>query len=450
MKTHFAFYSLNLPPDILDLRKQMIRAFFSGRRQRLGKQHALNLIAVTLTLLLALPAASRAQIYTVLYSFAGGTDGANPEAPITLDVTTGNLYGTSGAGGSGSVCYGGCGTVFELTSTGIESVLYSFLGPPNDGLEPNGLFRDASGNLFGTTLLGGTYEGEGGDGIVFKIGPNGAERVLHEFKGGSDGDEATSGLTQDPNTGDFYGVTAGGGQYGGGTVYHITATGHETVLYNFGASGTLGNTPEGRLLQDPQTGNLYGMLDDGVACGAVFQFTPAGVETVLHVFGEQRGDGCEPGPGDPGLVMDEQGNLFGTTWFGGTANNGVVFELTAGGVAKVLYKFKGAKKGDGAWPYAGLVLEESTGNLYGTTSIGGTGPCSVDRVSKGCGTIFELSPPSTKHGKWRETVLHSFGGGADGSYPFAGLTQNAQTGILYGTASSGGAFGQGVVFEVLP
>lgn len=405
--------------------------------------------ALAVTLLLTLLTMARAQSYSVLYSFAGGTDGANPVAPITLDVTTGNLYGTTGAGGSGSVCYGGCGTVFELTSTGVESVLYSFLGPPNDGLEPNGLFRDAGGNLYGTTLLGGPYEGEGGDGIVFKIGPNGAERMLHKFKGGSDGDEATSGLAQDPNTGDFHGVTAGGGQYGGGTIYQIAATGSETVLYNFGATGTIGNTPEGKLIEDGK-GNLYGMLDDGLACGAVFELTATGVETILHIFGETRGDGCSPGPGDPGLVMDAQGNLYGTTYEGGTSNNGTVFELTAGGVEKVLYKFKGPKKGDGALPYAGLVLDASTGNFYGTTELGGSGPCKLGRVTRGCGTIFELSPPTTKHGKWRETVLHSFGVGADGFYPFAGLTQNAQSGILYGTASSGGAFGQGVVFEVLP
>ena len=222
------------------------------------------------------------------------------------------------------------------------------------------------------------------------------------------------------------------------------------MLYSFGESGTLGATPAGRLLQDPKTGNFYGLLDEGVPCGAVFEFTPGGVESVLHIFGEQRGDGCEPGPYDPGLIMDGQGNLFGTTWFGGNANNGVVFELTAGGVEKVLYKFKGAKKGDGAWPTAGLVLDAVTGNLYGTTEIGGTGPCSGGRAAKGCGTIFELSPPTTKHGKWRETILHNFSGGADGSDPVAGLTRDAQTGMLYGTAVAGGTYDQGVVFQVLP
>ncbi len=148
-----------------------------------------------------------------------------------------------------------------------------------------------------------------------------------------------------------------------------------------------------------------------------------------------------------GLVMDAQGNLFGTTFFGGNAGQGVVFEITAGGLEKVIYKFKGAKKGDGAWPYAGLVLDENTGNLYGTTEVGGAGQCVSGKV-RGCGTIFELSPPTTKHGKWRETILHSFAGGVDGYYPLAGLTRDGQTGYMYGTVADGGAHGYGVVFKL--
>ena len=128
--------------------------------------------------------------------------------------------------------------------------------------------------------------------------------------------------------------------------------------------------------------------------------------------------------------MDTQGNLFGTTFFGGNSNQGVVFELTADGVEKVLYKFKGAKKGDGAWPYAGLVLDPNTGSLYGTTEVGGTGPCVSDKVH-GCGTVFELSPPVTKHGKWHEMILYSFVGAGDGLYPLAGVTLDSLTGALY-------------------
>ena len=381
-----------------------------------------------------------AQTYSVLYSFTGGADGGTP-GPITRDAVTGNIYGVTTDGGDGGCEYPGCGTVFELTSTGVESVLRSFTGDP-DGAEPLDVFRDVKGNLFGATLSGGRYGG-GDDGTVFRIGTKGVEKVLHSFKGGTDGDEPSSGLIQDPSSGDFYGTTASGGAYNQGTVYKITASGSKTVLYSFGAKGTVGNGPAGKLVQDGNTENLYGTLVLGGSsdCGVVFELTLAAVETPLYSFTGAQGDGCQPGPGDPGLVMDAQGDLFGTTFYGGIENNGIIFELTAGGVEKVLYKFKGVKKGDGAWPYAGLVLDESTGNLFGTTEIGG---------AYNLGTVFELSPPLTKNGPWTETILYSFTGGADGDYPLAGLVRDAQTGELYGTARDAHTYNWGVVFKLAP
>lgn len=399
------------------------------------RAHVVMLVLAS-TLFMAWAAPATAQTYSVLHSFAGGTDGGTP-GPIIRDATTGNIYGVTTDAGAGGCEYPGCGTVFELTPAGVESVLHSFTGDP-DGASPLDIFLDAKGNLFGTTLFGGAD----GDGTVFRISANGRETVLHSFKGGADGDEPSSGLIQDPNTGNFYGVTASGGTYNEGTVYQITSSGSKTILYSFGAAGTLGNAPEGKLVQDSSTGNLYGMLPlGGYGCGVVFELTPSGVETPLHVFGAVRGDGCQPGPGDPGLVMDAQGNLFGTTFYGGIAGQGVVFELTAGGVWSVLYKFKGKKKGDGAWPYAGLVLDGSTGKLYGTTEMGGT---------YNLGTVFELSPPLTKHGRWTETVLYSFTGVADGDYPLAGLVRDAQTGDLYGTARDAHSHNWGVVFKLTP
>jgi len=386
---------------------------------------------------------ARAQTYTVLYSFSGGADGGTP-GPVIRDSATGTLYGVTGDGGAGGCQYPGCGTVFELTPTGTENVLHTFTNSP-DGASPMDVLLDSEGNLFGTTGGGGVH----GYGTVFRIKPNGTERVLYSFKGGVDGKEPTSGLIEDHTNGDFYGVTAAGGDYNRGVLYEIGADGSETLLYSFGASGTLGNTPQGSLVQDQNTGVLYGLLDDGVPCGGVFQLTPAGVESLLYGFTGQRGDGCQPSPGDPGLVMDTQGNLFGTTFFGGNSNQGVVFELTADGVEKVLYKFKGAKKGDGAWPYAGLVLDPNTGSLYGTTEVGGTGPCVSDKVH-GCGTVFELSPPITKHGKWKETVLDSFAGEGDGLYPLAGITRDPLTGVLYGTARGDYQTYWGVVFKLTP
>ena len=136
-----------------------------------------------------------------------------------------------------------------------------------------------------------------------------------------------------------------------------------------------------------------------MGCGVVFEITPANVETDLHVFTGSPKDGCEPGPYDPALIMDAQGNLFGTTWFGGNANNGVVFELTAGGEEKLLYKFKGAKKGDGAWPLAGLVLDPGTGNLYGTTrSAAPASALAAKRVVAAQYSSFHLRQPSTTNG----------------------------------------------------
>lgn len=403
----------------------------------MGTRNGLAVFALASAFLVASAAMAGAQTYSVLHSFSGGADGGTP-GPVHWDAATGNLYGVTDDGGSG-----GGGTVFELTSTGVESVLYSFCSQPScaDGWGPVDVLRDAEGNLFGTTVGGGAH----GYGAVFKINPKGAEKVLHSFKSGADGDFPSSGLIQDSNTGDFYGVTQEGGTNGVGTLYKITASGEETVLYNFGNGG---DQPAGPLVQVQNTGNLYGLLDFGgpSGCGGVFQFTPAGVETAPYLFTGQRGDGCEPGFGD-GLVMDAQGNLFGMTFFGGNANQGVVFELTAGGVEKPIYRFKGAKKGDGAWPYGGLVLDETTGNLYGTTETGGTGQCNGG-PSKGCGTIFELSPPATKHGKWRETVLHSFSGGADGDYPLAGLSRDEQTGDLYGAARDDHSYNWGVVFKL--
>ncbi len=409
--------------------------------QTIGFLRLAMMSALGAALFLASAVNAPAQTYTVLYSFSGGADGAYPQSPVTMDVSTGELYGVTTAGGSGGCQYPGCGTVFELAPGGFESVLHSFSGPDGDG--PIDVMLGPAGDLFGTTLGGGNAVW----GTVFKINSKGAEKVLHNFTGSLDGAEPTSGLIQDPNSGDFYGVTQGGGTNSVGTLYTITASGKKTTLYNFGIGG---DQPAGTLVQNQNTGTLYGLLDFGgpSSCGGVFQFTSAGEETALYFFTGQHGDGCGPGPGDPGLVMDTQGNLFGTTFFGGNANHGVVFELTADGVEKILYKFKGAKKGDGAWPYAGLVLDPNTGNLYGTTEVGGTGPCVSGKVL-GCGTVFELSPPTTKHGKWHETVLHSFAGATDGEYPSAGLMRDAKSGNMYGTADAGGINNKGIVFEIL-
>ena len=406
----------------------------------MGTLHGVVMFALISVLLVASAVIAGAQTYSVLYSFAGPPDGAEPETPVTLDATTGNLYGTTSFGGSGGC---DCGTVFELTPTGVETVLHSFAGAPDDGAQPYDVFLDAKGHLFGTTQSGGPYGG-GAGGIVFKIDSKGVEKVLYSFENGNDGARPSSGLIQDAMTGDFYGVTFGGGAYDHGTLYTITPTGKKTILHSFGGAGD-GFYPVENLAQDATTGNLYGTLYANAGpenwCGGVFEMTPAGVETMLYFFTGLKGDGCLPTTDDPGLVRDAQGNLFGTTLLGGIASQGVVFELTAGGIEKVLYRFKGVRKGYAAASRAGLVLDESTGNLYGTTGGGG---------AYNSGTIFKLSPPKTKHGRWSQSTLYTFTGGADGLNPFAGLVRDAQTGNLYGTTEFGGTYGYGVVFKLTP
>ena len=250
------------------------------------------MFALALTFLVAWAALASAQTYTVLHSFSGGSDGADPEAPVIVDATTGNLYGATFSGGSGGCQYPGCGTVFEVTSAGIESVLHAFTGP-SDGAMPRGVSRDAKGNLFGTAW-GGAY-GEG-DGVIFKIDPSGVEGVLYSLKGGADGEDPSSGLVQDPNSGNFYGVTFAGGADNGGTLYSVTPSGAHTVLYSFGGPGGVGDSPASKPVLDAKTGNLYGLLPlSGLGCGVIFQLTPTGAVNTVHVFTGHPKDGCEPG-----------------------------------------------------------------------------------------------------------------------------------------------------------
>ncbi len=222
---------------------------------------------------------------TVLYRFTGGTDGGVPKAGLVLDAE-GNLYGTTSIGGDLSCgSGGGCGTVFEVTPTGTETVLHSFAGYPNDGADPMaGLVRDAKGNLYGTTFAGGSGCVNVGCGTVFEVTSSGQETVLHSFVGGSDGYEPWAGLVRDAK-GNLYGTTYGGGgsgcapSYGCGTVFKVTPSGTETVLYRF-TGGTDGGLPLAGLVLDKH-GNLYGTTSSGgdpscnaQSCGAVFEVTP--------------------------------------------------------------------------------------------------------------------------------------------------------------------------------
>jgi uncharacterized repeat protein (TIGR03803 family) len=318
----------------------------------------------------------------VLYEFTGRADGGYPQAPLVRDAS-GNLYGTTFNGGTGKLCESlGCGTVFKLDTTETETVLYSFTGGA-DGSEPAaGLLLDAAGNLYGTTELGGAD----GAGTVFELSTTGKERVLYSFTGGADGGSPQAPLVHD-------------------------------------ASGNLcGTTYAG--------GNTSCLSNVGPGCGTVFKVTGVGNETVLYSF-TGAPDGKWP---SAGVTRDAEGNLFGTTQQGGTAQFGTVFELNTENAETVLHSFTDGP--DGAVPYAGVILD-AAGNLYGTAS---------ESEGNSMGTAFELDTTGVL------TVLYTFGSegnGRDGYGPAASLLLGP-AGILYGTTGRGGAHNVGVVFEIIP
>ena len=328
---------------------------------------------------------------TVLYTFTGSYGGSSV---LVLDPQ-GNLYGTTASGGTYDF-----GTVFKVDA-GNQTTLYNFTGAKGDGITPiGGLVPDGLGNFYGTTDAGGirTQCSGSGCGTVFRVDAEWNEQVLYSFVGinpyKADGSEPKAGLVLDA-LGNLYGTTAGGGNracgvgvtnYGGcGTVFKLDATGNETVLYAF-TGGADGENPAAGLVMDAQ-GNLYGAANGGAAGGGtVFKLDTTGQLTVLHSFPEKAWDGTGPG----GLVLDAQGNLYGTTIEGGIHSSGTVFKLDSTGKETVLHIFATAA-GDGSLPSGGLVLD-AEGNLYGTTEGGGT----RHNNSSG-GTVFKLkpAPPTT-------------------------------------------------------
>ncbi len=329
----------------------------------------------------------------VLYSFKGGKDGSYPQSRVVFDGA-GNLYGTTSYGGT----YG-FGTIFELKPTNgrwKESVLYAFKGSSeNDGEYPwGGVTIDKAGNLWGTTQLGGsgTQICPNGCGTVYKLTHSTRgwkETLLYIFTGqNGDGAGASSGLTFD-RAGHLFGTTEQGGSTGYGTVYelaHSKSGWKESVLYEF--SGTTdGAGPNSGLIMD-SSGNLYGTTNYGGTSGwgTVFELEHSSTgwtEKVLYSF--------VTGEGFPGgnLVFDQSGNLYGAESAVGCC--GAVFELAPNqGQWKesVLYTFTGNSHKDGMFPNGALIFDAG-GNLYGTTSWGGYGPCAG---GLGCGVVFKLSP----------------------------------------------------------
>ena len=369
---------------------------------------------------------------TVLYSFTGGADGGSPFKGVIRD-SEGNLYGTASSGGT-PCC---AGVVFKVSASGQETVLYTFTGGTG-GSYPNGVIRDSAGNLYGTTGGGGTAN----VGMVYMLDAAGQETVLYGFPGPADGSCPQAGVIRD-SAGNLYGTTVSGGLGNGGVVYKLDAKGHETVLYSFtgGADGggTGGAGPWAGVIRD-SAGNLYGTTGGGgqYNYGVVYKLDAAGHETVLHAF-SGGADGSEPN----GVILDSAGNLYGTTFFGGTGGGfggvggGVVYKLDTAGNETVLYSFTSGSASDGDNPYAG-VIRDTAGNLYGTVSAGGT--FGYEGCGVGCGGVYELDAAGN------ETWLCIFIA-PKGYYPYAGVILDS-AGDLYGTAVYGGTGNSGVVYSV--
>jgi uncharacterized repeat protein (TIGR03803 family) len=399
-------------------------------------------LAVVVSALLLLAPLAGAQEAT-LYSFSGGVDGANPNAVIL--GADGNIYGTAAGGGASNL-----GVVFELTPVSgggwTSSVIHDFTGGV-DGAAPNALIFGADGNLYGTAMNGGNVNCPAGCGTVFKmtlVSGNWQLSVIHTFKGRLDG-HYPSGVTFDA-TGNLYGTTLYGGTSNAGVVYQLapTASGPwtETLLYTF-TGGHDGEWPSPRLTLDA-AGNVYGTTWGGgistrFGFGTAFKIAPVSgggwQYTMIEAFqgSEGRGPGAYP---DFGVISDGAGNLYGTTE-GGDGDSGDVFRLKPnplGGLwlYNVPHFFLGGAQG--AMPNA--VVLDASGNLFGIAMNGGNTAC-----QSGCGTIFSLQ--SEVAGPWPFTLLYSFTGDSDGSYPNS-LIEDA-AGNLYGTASGGGG---GVVFEL--
>lgn len=321
-------------------------------------------------------------ILNTLYRFDGGSDGSGPLGRVSI-ATDGTLYGTTYGGGAGyDLCNGGCGTIFHLTpgvrvsltalSLWSETVLYRFSGTSDGGGPRGDLLQDVAGNLYGT----GYYPG-----AVFELMKSDWSQAVLYSPGNYN---AWAGLISDAS-GNLYGVTPFGGAFGMGSVYELSPSPSgwtAQTLYSF-TGQTDGATPEGGLIMD-SAGNLYGttVYAGGGYNGTVFEMSPSdGGWSFQTLYDLPSGSGVPSGPVDK-LAMDAAGNLYGTTYYGGSAGVGTVFELVPSNGSwsyALLHDFTGLA--DGGFPASNLVFD-AAGNLYGTASGGGSG----------YGVVFEITP----------------------------------------------------------
>jgi uncharacterized repeat protein (TIGR03803 family) len=392
----------------------------------------------------------------VIYNFQGGSGGAGPEGTLIAD-RSGALYGTTAYGGIyGCTFNAGCGTVFKLTPSAhsySHSVLYEFLGGTDGDGPGSGVVADKSGALYGTT----EYGGPAGDGSVFKLTRSGSsytETVLHSFAGGDDGNAPLAGLTIDAS-GNLYGATllGGGGSQcttgaGCGVIFELRRSGStysERVLHTFtgGSDGATPGSPPIFVGRD-----LYGTAATGggnpscggapinPGCGTVFELVRRGRAFTFKVLYRFAGAPSDAANAFAGLAIGTGGALYGAGQYGGSQNEGAVFALSRTGrkySETLLHSFTGGH--DGSYPLAALAVG-GDGALYGTTQYGGTA---------NAGTVFEVTSSGS------ERVLFAFPNGTGGGYPLGGVLVGSRGG-LWGTAEYGGksSLAAGIAFKLTP
>jgi uncharacterized repeat protein (TIGR03803 family) len=396
-------------------------------------------LAIVFGLAVVASQAAQAQTFNVLHTFTGGSDGGNPSAGVTIKA--GVLYGTTYEGGAG---YGAVYQMKHVGSGWTLNPLHNFAG--SDGAIPTApVVFGPDGALYGTTEFGGANS----KGNVFKLRPSPtacktalcpwSETVIYSFEGGTDGSQPIGIVFG--QAGNIYGTTSSGGTNANGTAYELTSSGGgwtESVQHSFGSYYPDGLVPYRSLMTFDNAGNLYGTTFLGGAsnAGSVFQLTPSGsgwIETVIYNF-QGNGDGRFP---YSGLIIDQSGNLYGTTTDAGIHGGGTVFELSPSGggwTYSVLYSLTGSL-GESCGPAWALVMD-ADGNLYDMTQCDG---------ANGLGNVFKLTNTG---GSWTYTSLHDFSG-SDGSFPLSGVTFDP-SGNLYGTTYYGGANNYGVVWEITP
>jgi uncharacterized repeat protein (TIGR03803 family) len=350
--------------------------------------------------------------FTTLHVFEG-TDGAYPQAGL-IQATNGLFYGTTSQGG-GSSCGGfGCGTVFQIDSSGNLTTLHSFTGP--DGSGPvAGIVQAADGNFYGTTPDGGAN----GLGTVFRMDASGNLTTLHDFGGSpSDGSQPTAGLIQ-ATDGNLYGTTYGGGPSLSGALFKLDSAGQLTILHTF--TGSDGAYPQGGLIQG-RDGNFYGTTKGNEGSGGqnqwgtVFRVDPSGNLTTLHIF--TPSDGIQPAFG---LTQGTDGGFYGTTTAGGAKFNGTIFKVDSWGNFRVLYDFTSPE--GNTFAVSG-VIQAADGNFYGATEGGGANDAGqIFRLTIGTGCTPDAMTLCLNNGRFQvRSTWTDFQGNTRNGSVVSGLT----------------------------